>query len=270
MAGILGILRIVASVDFFIPGYARRRPLNEPGPTGDELILARRIADGADVAVRLYGRALPTPRERQRFEHEVAGLKALADVPHVMPLLDAGFDDADRPYVVTEFCVTGSLQDHLLAVGRLTPLEVRRVGAKLADALVEVHRRDIFHRNLSPSTVLIDGAGEPSLTDFGLVALSLSSEGFFSLERRPFVAPEAYLPELMTAAADVFALGATLYALLAGTTLAARFAAVVGDQLVDLPKVPFQLMSVLRQAMALDPQDRYVDAAHLRDALLAA
>jgi hypothetical protein len=38
-----------------------------------------------------------------------------------MPLLDAGFDGADRPYVVTEFCVTGSLQDHLLAVGRLTP-----------------------------------------------------------------------------------------------------------------------------------------------------
>jgi serine/threonine protein kinase len=255
----------VASVDFSVPGYVYRRPLNEPGR--DQLVLARRLASGTDVAVRLYGRSLSTPRERQRFEHEVAGLKALADVPHVTPLLDAGFDEADRPYVVTEFCVTGSLQDHLLAVGRLTPTEVRRVGAKLAGALVEVHRRDIFHRNLSPSTVLIDGLGEPSLTDFGLVALSLSAEGFPD-PARPFVAPEAYLPELMTAAADIFALGATLYALLAGTTLAARFAAVVGDQLVDLPKVPFQLMSVLRQAMALDPQDRYVDAAHLRDALL--
>ena len=264
----MGILGIVVPVDFSVPGYAYRRPLNEPSRIGDRLLLARRLGDAPlDVVVRQYGRSLSTPRERQRFEHEVAGLKALADVPHVLPLLDAGFDGADRPYVVTEFCVTGSLQDHLLAVGRLTPTEVRRVGVKLAGALVDVHRREIFHRNLSPSTVLIDGRGEPCLTDFGLVALSLSVDGFYDLERRPFVAPEAYLPELMTASADIFALGATLYALLAGTTLAARFAAVVGDQLVDLPRVPFQLMSVLRQAMALDPQDRYVDAAHLRDAL---
>jgi serine/threonine-protein kinase len=89
-------------------------------------------------------------------------------------------------------------------------------------------------------------------------------------ERLPFLAPEAYLPELMTPAADIYALGATLYALLAGTgPLAAHLARlpVAGEQLPDLARVPWPLMTALRQATAIDPQDRFPDAAAFRTAL---
>jgi hypothetical protein len=92
-------------------------------------------------------------------------------------------------------------------------------------------------------------------------------------EQTPFLAPEAYLPELMTPAADVFALGATLYALLGGIGLLAvnpprlPFAA---EQLPDLPRVSWALMSVLRRSMAVDARDRFADAIDVRTALLAA
>ncbi len=200
------------------PGYACLRRVNPAGAT-DHVYLARRLTDGSEVVVRVFDRTLTASRDRERFEEEAARLAALADVQYVLPLLDAGVAPGGHAYVVMPYCVAGSLQDHAASMGRLSPAEVRRVGVKLATALGEVHQCGIVHRNITPSNVLIDASGEPALADFGIVALNVS--GDFRLEPWrgyvPFVAPEAYLPELMTAAADIYALGATLYALLAGT-----------------------------------------------------
>jgi serine/threonine protein kinase len=254
---------------FEVPGYTFVRPINEPVPGGDVVMLARRDTDAAEVAVRLFERRVRSARDRQRLEHEVAGLKALADVPHVLPLHDAGIDAEGRVHVVMAYCLSGSLHDHLLAVGRLTAIEVRRIGVKLATALAEAHQRDIIHRNVSPSNVLIDATGEPALADFSLVALSMSDGNFLpepDRDLRIYLAPEAYLPELMTPTADIYALGVTLYALLAGGPPASY--PIDGSQLTDLPRVPWPLMAVLRRAMALDPADRHPDAHQLRSALL--
>jgi serine/threonine protein kinase len=255
---------------FEVPGYTYVRPLNEPRWGGDWVLLARRQVDGTEVALRLFNRRLRGFRDRQRFEHEVAGLKALVDVPHVLPLQDAGIDADGRAHVVMAYCQSGSLHDHLTNVGRLTATETRRLGAKLAAALASVHQRDIFHRNVSPSNVLLDAAGEPALADFSLVALTMS-EGDFrpdpDRDLRLFLAPEAYLPELMTAEADIYSLGVTLYTLLAGGTPADY--PIDGERLMDLPRVPWPLMAALRRAMALDPADRFADARDFRAALLA-
>jgi serine/threonine protein kinase len=254
---------------FDVPGYTYVRPLNDPWPGSDWVMLARRHLDGADVAIRLFHRRLPGGRDRQRFEHEVAGLKALVDVPYVLPLQDAGIDAEGRAHVVMAYCVSGSLHDHLLNVGKMTAVEVRRVGVKLATALTGVHQRDIVHRNVSPSNVLLDAAGEPALADFSLVALTMSEGDFLpepDRDLRLFLAPEAYLPELMTASADIYALGVTLYTMLAGGTPADY--PIDGARLMDLPKVPWGLMSTLRRAMAVDPADRFADAADFRSALL--
>jgi serine/threonine protein kinase len=250
----------------------------EPGlapkaPSEDEVYLVRRIDGDQELAVRVYGRPLSSPRSRLRFEQEIGALKALADVPHVMPVLDAGVTADDRAYVVMDFCPSGSLQDHLFTVGRFTPLEARRIGSKLAAALDRTHERDIVHRNVKPSSVLIDAHGEPALSSFGLVTLAVSDGDFgppLPPRPRPFLAPEAYLPELMNPATDVFSLGATLYTMLAGwapRTIDPLAITVDGENIADLPRVPFALMAVVRKAMAIDPRDRYPDAMELQAAL---
>src|SRR5262245_14987102 len=205
---------------FAVPGVDLVRRLDDAqsaqvgvreGSTAGEVHLARRRSDGLEVAVKIYARRVTTERDRLRFEQEVAALKALADLPHLLAPLDAGVADG-QPYVINPYCPSGSLQDHLLTVGRLTTTEVRRIGVKLADALYRAHDQGLFHRTITPSNVLVDGNGEPQLSDFGLVSLALAGGDYPLYDGpRPYAAPEAFLPELMTAASDIYSLGATLY-----------------------------------------------------------
>ena len=231
-----------------------------------EVHLARQRSDGLEVAVKIYARPVTTERDRLRFEQEVAALKAVADLPHLLAPLDAGVTNG-QPYVINPYCPSGSMQDHLLTVGRMTTTEVRRIGVKLADALYRAHDQGLYHRNIKPSNVLVDGNGEPQLSDFGLVSLDLAGGDYRLPDApRPYAAPEAFLPELMTASADIYALGATLYTLLAGTSLPPLAGP---DPAADLPTVPRIMMSVIRRAVATDPAQRYASAAQLRDGLTA-
>jgi serine/threonine protein kinase len=221
----------------------------------------------------------------------------------VVDVYDSGVLAGGRAYLVTQYCAGGSLEDYVAMVGRLTPTEAKRIGAKIAGALVAAHRRDIFHRDIRPANVLISGVGEPMLADFGLLCLAVS-DPTPPPGPRAFVAPEAYLPELMSTAADIFSLGATLYALLSGgppkaapstsdgdrnvpTSYAPGTATVPnspngglhraptggravfidGETLADLPHVPPDLMAILKRAMAHDPRDRYPTASHFHQAL---
>ena len=77
----------------------------------------------------------------------------------------------------------------------------------------------------------------------------------------------------MTPSADIFALGATLYALLGGSDPRAANVSRLpfgGEELPDLPRVTWALMSVLRRTMAIDARDRFAHASDLGAALLAA
>ncbi len=262
------------------PGAAEGAPsIGQPATDhldGDQIHLALRISDATEVAVRVYAQQLTTDRDRARFVQEAMALKALAGDRHVIEIDEINVTPDGYAYVVMEYCDSGSLQDHLITVGRFTPTEVRRIGAKLAGALGGAHRRDIIHRGVKPSNVLINGAGEPALADFGFVTLATVGRDFTPPNRPvtpPFTAPEAYLPELMTEAADIYSLGATMYAMLAGwppRSVDPLAIAIDGDTLVDLPRVPWALMAVIRVAMAHDPDDRFPNAFELQAALLDA
>jgi serine/threonine protein kinase len=260
-------LDLVRRLDDVRAQWPGEDPDDERETAAGEVHLARRRSDGVEVAVKVYARRVAAERDRLRFEQEVAALKALTDLPHLLAPLDAGVAYG-RAYLVNPYCPSGSLQDHLVTVGRLTTIEVRRIGVKLAEALGRAHDLGLYHRNIKPSNVLVDGDGEPQLADFGLVSLALAGDYAVPDEGlRPYAAPEAFLPELMTAPADIYALGATLYALLAGTSLPPPTGP---DPAADLPTVPRVMMSVIRRAVATDPDQRFASAVQMRDALAAA
>ena len=239
--------------------------------TGNAGELHLGVRDGQRVAVRLFRRPLLDRRSQLRFTAETDALRVLAGEPHLVRVIDAGVGADGQAYLVSEFCAGGSFDDHLALVGRMTPAEAVSVGVKLAGALARLHRFRILHRNLTPSNVLIGAAGQPMLADFGLLALATADRSFSAPPELPnrYAAPEAFLPELMSPATDVYALGAVLYALLAGDRPGPRRPQ-AGRVVLPVPGVPEPLMATLRRAMAVDPTERFASATDLREALAAA
>jgi ABC-type branched-subunit amino acid transport system substrate-binding protein len=144
-----------------------------------------------------------------------------------------------------------------------------------------VHKAGILHLDLTPANVLIGPDGEPKLADFGLAHLRAAME--YSTQTLGFTpgysAPEFFLEAEPTAASDLYGLGATLFALLAGHAPFLRSRdeqprnqVIFGRQLHEpVPELdrelPEDVRAVVRRAMANSPADRFGSAAEFGDAL---
>src|SRR5437773_857965 len=179
-----------------------------------------------------------------------------------------------------ELCPAGSLNDALRRHGPMLTAQVRDIGIRLADALAAAHASGVLHRDIKPANILVNRFGMVGLADFGLASI-ISARGEQTASREAltpaYSAPETFRGEEPTVLADIYALAATLYALLAGRP--PRFAAdgrqpsfatimSLHDRPVeDVPGTPAELMAVLRAGLSPDPAARPHSAVALRDAL---
>ena len=174
-----------------------------------------------------------------------------------------------------EFLGGGSLADRLRR-GPLPAAEAAAVTAKLAEGLHAAHQAGLLHRDLKPANVLFDDEGEPKLADFGLARMTqLDTHGLTRsgsiLGTPAFMAPEQAMdPRTVDARADVYGLGAVLYAMLTGSApfTGVGVLAVLSNVIECNPAppsrlnadVPAALEAVCLRALSKDPQLRYVDA----------
>lgn len=139
--------------------------------------------------------------------------------PHAVTLYDV-VEQAGRPCLIMEFVPSRSLNAVLKSQGTLQPALVARIGAELASALAAAHQVGIVHRDVKPSNVLITDTGSAKLTDFGISHavgdVTLTSTGMVT-GTPAYLAPEVARGADSGFPADVFSLGATLYAALEGT-----------------------------------------------------
>jgi serine/threonine protein kinase len=161
----------------------------------------------------------------------------------------------------------------------LSPVEARDVGVKIADALADAHALGVLHRDVKPANLLISRFGEPQLADFGLAVLAEVRDHLITLEvlTPAYAPPEMFRYAPPSPAADVYALCATLYALMRGRPARwhddvnpslVSMADMFGEPIPDVPGVPPELMALLRSGMANDEHCRPT-AVVLRDALFA-
>ncbi len=173
---------------------------------------------GQNVAVKLLAvGAGATGPERQayfRFAREAEAAGRLRH-PNIVSLHDM---DEGLGLFVFELMAGGTLQDRLAAGGALSPAAGRRLALELLAALDAAHERGIIHRDIKPANVFFDAAGNAKLGDFGaahLVDFGQTQTGGL-VGTIAYMAPEQITGATIGAAADLYALGVTLFEALTG------------------------------------------------------
>jgi serine/threonine protein kinase/Flp pilus assembly protein TadD len=155
-----------------------------------------------------------------RFRREAQAAASL-DHPNILPIYEVSESQDGLPFFSMKFAPGGTLQQVAPAL-RNEPRQCVVLVAKVARAVEYAHSRGILHRDLKPGNILLDGRGEPLVSDFGL-AKWLDSTSDFTQTLTIFGTPGYIAPEQANSAAaelkppaDIYSLGAILFDLLAG------------------------------------------------------
>ena len=239
---------------------------------------AEHIRSGREAAIKILPEAASAdPMMLRRFLREARSVAGL-DHPNVIAVLEVGQRD-DIYYMVMEHAEAGSMADVLQARGALDPIEATRIVADVCRGLSAAHRAGIVHRDIKPGNILLTADNTAKLGDFGL-ARSLEPVGEVVTHvgqvvgTPSFMSPEQCQSEPVDARADIYALGATYYALLTGrgpyadsTTMPrvmfAHCYRPVPDPREILPGLPEACAAIVLRAMAKGPSCRYQTAEEM-------
>ncbi|MGB8854006.1 MAG: serine/threonine-protein kinase [Pirellulales bacterium] len=175
---------------------------------------------GRTVAIKmLLRRDLAGPADLARFRSEA---EAAAQLDHagIVSIFEVGEHDG-HPFYSMQF-IEGTTLAKRLAQGPLPPREAAELLAKVAEAVQAAHVRGVLHRDLKPSNILIDAAGEPRVSDFGLAKRLEGSDSVTHtgaiLGTPCYMSPEQAAGSRgdVGPTSDVWSLGAILYQMLTG------------------------------------------------------
>jgi eukaryotic-like serine/threonine-protein kinase len=268
------------SVETLAGRYEVGRKLGRGGMAS--VFLARDQALGRPVAVKVLSESIDgDPVSRERFLRE-ARLAARLSHPNVVKVFDAGEADG-KPYIVMEYVPGETVAELLARRRRLSPAEAVDIIAQASQGIHHAHEHGLVHRDVKPQNLLVRDDGCVKVVDLGIARAAestrLTQRGTI-LGTAAYLSPEQAAGEEVTAAADVYALGAVLYQLLTGRSpyefdsLAELAAKQSSGEIVpprDLDhSIPDPLEAVTMRALARDPRFRPASAAELAADLRAA
>jgi eukaryotic-like serine/threonine-protein kinase len=226
------------------------------------------------VAVKVLHAALAEDAAFLRRFRAEAQLAASLHHPHIVTVHDWGDDDV--PFMVLELLEGGSLRSMLDQDTYLTVSQAARVGRDVASALEYAHARGVLHRDIKPANLLFDEHGIVRVADFGLArALAEASwtepaGAVFGTAR--YASPEQARGSQLDARSDLYSLALVLVESVTGrlpfaadTTLGMLTARTLEPILASEALGPLE--PVIDRVGAIDPNDRYPDAATMRQAI---
>ena len=185
--------------------------------------------------------------------------------PHIISVLDYGFDQDRNPYFTMELLENSNT---ILEAGEGKSVEFQ-IGLliELLQALIYLHRRAVLHRDLKPANVLVTGQGQVKVLDFGLSTTLERAKGIAGT--LIYMAPEILRQQPVSRASDLFAVGVVAYQLLAGhypfnTKSPNQLISSLLYQTPDFSPIGnTALEDVLMTCLEKDPAARYGDADEL-------
>jgi serine/threonine-protein kinase len=255
------------------------------------VVAARHLELEEQVAIKfLLPDVLANPEAVARFAREArASVKIKGE--HVVRTLDVGRLENGVPYMVMEYLEGMDLADRLQRHGPLGVEDAVSVALEACEALADAHALGIVHRDLKPANLFVvrrtDGTECTKVLDFGISKMTnpaMSGSGMAMTRTSALMGSPVYMsPEQMASArnvdarSDIWALGVTLYELLAGAPpfvaetlpeLCTKVLTTPAPSVRDRrPDVPEGLDSTIRRCLEKDLARRYANVAELARAL---
>ena len=235
-----------------------------------------------DVAIKVLDPALGVTGDLEEQFLREARIVAGVEHPHIVPVYAAESRDG-LLFLVMRLLPGRPLADRIAREGALAPAEAARIAHEVAEALAFAHQRGVIHRDIKPENVLLDAAGNASVTDFG-VSLVVGATGGettrgMSVGTPAYMSPEQALAEEVDGRSDVYALGVMLFEMLTGRVpftgrstqeLMAQHIAAPAPKVSTLrAETPAALVELVERMLAKRPGDR-PDADEAVRALAAA
>jgi tetratricopeptide (TPR) repeat protein len=231
------------------------------------------------VAIKIPRQGGMTGEQQEKFFREARAAAQLRH-PNIASVHEVG-RDGENVYIVSDFVRGVTLGDWLTGQ-KPTSREAAELCSKIADALHHAHEHGVVHRDLKPANIMIDGAGEPHLMDFGLARrdageITVTVDGEV-LGTPAYMSPEQALGESHTAdrRSDVFSLGVILFQLLTGELPFRGNARMIMHQVIhDEPpsprklnaNIPGDLETITLKCLEKEPARRCETARGLADDL---
>ncbi|MEV6372767.1 serine/threonine-protein kinase [Micromonospora musae] len=223
-----------------------------------------------DVAIKelVPPPSLTDDERREMRERSLREARAIARLNHinVVRIFDVLRTDGD-PWIVMEYVASRSLQDTLAESGPVPSARAIEIGLGVLGALKSAHKAGVMHRDVKPGNVLLGNDGRVVLTDFGLATIpgdpNVTRTGMV-LGSPAYIAPERAHDGTAGPEADLWSLGATLYAAVEGKSPYARPSAIatlaaLATEPLPPPKNAGPLKPVLQGLLRKDPRER-IDA----------
>ncbi|HET7482898.1 MAG TPA: Stk1 family PASTA domain-containing Ser/Thr kinase [Actinomycetota bacterium] len=236
---------------------------------GHDLLLDR------SVAVKVLQPSLATdPDLVARFRAEARAAARLSH-PNIVAVHDWGAEDDHTYYMVMEYVSGSDLRDLLVSRGSLDPAHAAGIMASVCEALSVAHAHGLIHRDVKPENILLARDGTVKVADFGIAAMvdaDRTMPGGTIHGTLRYVAPEQARGEDAGPQADIWAAGAVLAELVTGSPPGRGSGADVlrhrANEQVEAPSkmdpsIPRAIDDIVATACALDPADRYQNAAEM-------
>jgi serine/threonine protein kinase len=264
--------------------YFIQKELGQGGVGAVYLARDRKLHDKPVVIKVLLEKSLQNSWVVQKFQQEKEAL-ARVDHPGVVGILDNGELPDGKPYLVMQFIDGVTLRSLIKPEG--IPLErAAEIVKQIGRALAAAHDKGIFHRDLKPENIMLQsyGAGEEQvkIIDFGIAKLKDSIVAPSTVTGATagtvsYMAPEQLSGRPVSAAMDIYAMGAIAYELVTGRK---PFNPETGFELLEMqragvrvkpsdlrPSLPDDACQLILRALSFDPKDRFQNARELGDAL---
>jgi serine/threonine-protein kinase len=250
-----------------------------------EVYAATHLTNGRRAAIKLLRREwMARPNVVYRFLREGYVANRISH-PGAVTILDDGTADDGTPFLVLELLEGRTIGTHIRE--RLPVRTVVWIACEILDVLAAAHERGIVHRDIKPENVLLTRQGSVKLLDFGIARMHELAPNIRATQHGVLIGTPAYMPpeqargalDSIDARTDIWAVGATMFALLAGRPV--HLGGTPNETLVSAMKpapklgtvateIPSEIADIVDRALAFSQHERWPDARVMQGALRGA